>query len=81
MPGSPKICSKITAPPISNGQPNVVTLSSHPAIDGPADDANERGTLVMLAAAGRKVDVVASIEVSLDEMIERVVHRRTCVAC
>lgn len=35
----------------------------------------------MLAAAGRKVDVVASIEVSLAEMIERVVHRRTCEAC
>jgi len=35
----------------------------------------------MLTAAGRKVDVVASIEVSLSEMIERVVHRRTCEAC
>jgi adenylate kinase len=35
----------------------------------------------MLAQAGRQVDVVASIEVSLTEMIERVVHRRTCDAC
>lgn len=35
----------------------------------------------MLVAAGRKVDVVASIEVSLAEMIERVVHRRTCDTC
>jgi adenylate kinase len=35
----------------------------------------------MLAASGRKVDVVASIEVSLSEMIERVVHRRTCDTC
>ena len=35
----------------------------------------------LLAEAGRKVDVVASIEVSLQEMIERVVHRRTCEAC
>ena len=35
----------------------------------------------MLEAAGRKVDVVASIEVSLSEMIERVVHRRTCDTC
>jgi adenylate kinase len=34
-----------------------------------------------LAAVGRKVDVVASIEVSLSEMIERVVHRRTCDTC
>src|SRR6185436_1521658 len=35
----------------------------------------------LLAEAGRKVDVVASIEVSLAEMIERVVHRRTCERC
>jgi len=35
----------------------------------------------LLAKAGRKVDVVASIEVSLAEMIERVVHRRSCEAC
>jgi adenylate kinase len=35
----------------------------------------------LLAASGRKVDVVASIEVSLSEMIERVVQRRTCERC
>ena len=35
----------------------------------------------MLGEASRQVDVVASIEVSLAEMIERVVHRRTCDSC
>jgi adenylate kinase len=35
----------------------------------------------VLAEAGRKVDAVASIEVGLDEMIERIVLRRTCEAC
>src|SRR3954447_5672004 len=33
---------------------------------------------LVLRAAGRKVDRVASIEVALPEMIERIVHRRTC---
>jgi adenylate kinase len=32
----------------------------------------------LLAASGRKVDRVASIEVGLSEMIDRIVHRRTC---
>ena len=35
----------------------------------------------LLSALGRKVDVVPSIEVGLDEMIERIVHRRSCEAC
>jgi adenylate kinase len=35
----------------------------------------------MLAKSGRKIDVVASIEVALPEMIERIVHRRSCEAC
>jgi adenylate kinase len=35
----------------------------------------------VLAEAGRKVDAVASIEVGLDEMIERIVLRRSCEAC
>lgn len=35
----------------------------------------------VLAERGRKVDVVVSIEVGLDEMIERIVHRRSCEAC
>jgi adenylate kinase len=35
----------------------------------------------LLAEAGRKVDAVASIEVGLPEMIERIVLRRTCEAC
>jgi adenylate kinase len=35
----------------------------------------------LLAEAGRKVDLVVSIEVGLPEMIERIVLRRTCEAC
>ncbi len=35
----------------------------------------------LLTAQGRKIDVVVSMEVSLDEMIDRVVQRRTCEAC
>lgn len=35
----------------------------------------------LLADAGRKVDRVASIEVDLPEMIERIVLRRTCESC
>jgi adenylate kinase len=35
----------------------------------------------LLAAEGRKIDVVVSIEVPLAEMIDRVVLRRTCESC
>jgi adenylate kinase len=35
----------------------------------------------LLLGRGRKIDVVVSIEVSLEEMIDRVVQRRTCEAC
>ena len=35
----------------------------------------------LLAKQGRKVDAVLSLEVGLDEMIERIVHRRSCEAC
>lgn len=35
----------------------------------------------VLAERDRKVDVVVSIEVGLEEMIERIVHRRSCEAC
>src|SRR5690242_9164796 len=35
----------------------------------------------LLAKSGRQVDVVASIEVPLQEMIDRVVHRRVCESC
>jgi adenylate kinase len=35
----------------------------------------------VLGEAGRKVDRVASIEVSLSEMIDRIVDRRSCEAC
>jgi adenylate kinase len=35
----------------------------------------------LLKRQGRKIDVVVSMEVPLEEMIERVVHRRTCESC
>jgi len=35
----------------------------------------------LLAKVGRKVDVVVSLEVKLEEMIERIVLRRSCEAC
>jgi adenylate kinase len=35
----------------------------------------------LLAAQGRKIDVVVSMEVPLSEMIDRVVLRRTCDSC
>ena len=35
----------------------------------------------LLAKQGRKIDRVVSMEVPLEEMIERVVHRRSCEAC
>ena len=35
----------------------------------------------LLARAGRKVDRVASIEVGMPEMIDRIVDRRTCESC
>jgi adenylate kinase len=35
----------------------------------------------LLAEVGRKVDRVASIEVRLEDMLERIVHRRTCETC
>lgn len=35
----------------------------------------------VLAESSRKVDHVVSIEVQLDEMIDRVVHRRSCESC
>ncbi|MDH5673618.1 MAG: adenylate kinase [Myxococcales bacterium] len=35
----------------------------------------------LLSEAGRQVDSVVSIEVQLDEMIERIIHRRSCQSC
>lgn len=35
----------------------------------------------MLARNGKKIDVVVSMEVALQEMIDRVVQRRTCESC
>lgn len=35
----------------------------------------------LLAKSGRQVDVVASIEVPLSEIVERITYRRTCESC
>jgi adenylate kinase len=35
----------------------------------------------LLKAQGRKIEVVVSMEVPLEEMIERIVHRRSCESC
>jgi adenylate kinase len=35
----------------------------------------------LLKGKGRKIDVVVSMEVPLEEMIERIVHRRSCESC
>jgi adenylate kinase len=35
----------------------------------------------MLARLGRRIDVVVSIEAGLEELIDRIVGRRTCLAC
>jgi hypothetical protein len=43
----------LTAPAATSGQPKADSPSIHPASDGPAAEARLRGTVVMLAAAGR----------------------------
>src|SRR6187401_3209167 len=44
-----------------SGQPNVDSLSLHPAAIGGSADARLRGTLVMLAAAGRSSGVTTAM--------------------
>jgi len=44
-----------------SGQPNVDSLSIHPAAIGGSADARLRGTLVMLAAAGRSSGVTTAM--------------------
>jgi adenylate kinase len=51
-------------------------------LDGyPRTVAQAKALDTLLELLGRRIDSVVSIEVSLDEMIERIVHRRTCEAC
>lgn len=47
----------------------------------PRTTAQAKALDELLAGQGRKIDVVVSMEVSLEEMIDRVVARRTCEAC
>ncbi len=51
-------------------------------LDGyPRTVAQAEALDALLAARGRKIDRVVSMEVSLAEMIDRVVNRRTCESC
>lgn len=51
-------------------------------LDGyPRTVAQAEALDTLLELMGRRIDSVVSIEVSLDEMIERIVHRRTCESC
>jgi adenylate kinase len=51
-------------------------------LDGyPRTVAQAKALDTLLELLGRRIDSVVSIEVSLDEMIERIVHRRTCERC
>jgi adenylate kinase len=61
------------------GQPDAKTGA---IFDGyPRTVAQAKALDELLAKAGRKVDRVVSLEVSIDDMIERIVHRRSCEAC
>jgi adenylate kinase len=51
-------------------------------LDGyPRTVAQAKALDTLLALMGRRIDTVVSMEVSLDEMIDRVVLRRTCEGC
>jgi len=51
-------------------------------LDGfPRTVAQAEALDTLLESLGRRIDTVVSMEVSLDEMIERVVLRRTCEGC
>jgi adenylate kinase len=47
----------------------------------PRTVAQAKALDTLLELQGRRIDTVVSIEVSLEEMIDRVVHRRTCEGC
>jgi adenylate kinase len=51
-------------------------------LDGfPRTVAQAKALDTLLELLGRRIDTVVSIEVSIDEMIDRVVYRRTCEGC
>jgi adenylate kinase len=51
-------------------------------LDGyPRTVAQAKALDTLLELMGRRIDTVVSMEVSLAEMIDRVVHRRTCEGC
>jgi adenylate kinase len=63
---------RLTAPDAKNGA----------IFDGyPRTVPQAKALDALLADQGRKIDVVVSMEVPLEEMIERVVLRRTCESC
>lgn len=66
------IAQRLTDPDAKNG----VIFDGYPRTIAQAEALDE-----LLAKSGRKVDLVASIEVPLQEMIDRVVYRRTCESC
>jgi adenylate kinase len=66
------IAQRLAEPDAKNG----VIFDGYPRTVAQAEALDQ-----LLAKAGRKVDVVASIEVSLQEMIDRVVYRRVCETC
>ena len=67
---------------MSSGQPKPLTLNIQPAIDGPAAEASDRGTLVTLAAAGRSSGVTTAItyEVRAGTSIADIVLRNMSIA-
>ena len=66
------IAQRLSLPDAKNG----VIFDGYPRTVAQAEALD-----ALLAKTGRKVDVVASIEVDLQEMIDRVVYRRVCQAC
>ena len=66
------IAQRLVDPDAKNG----VIFDGYPRTVAQAEALDQ-----LLAKVGRQVDVVASVEVSLQEMIERVVNRRVCETC
>jgi adenylate kinase len=66
------IAQRLAEPDAKNG----VIFDGYPRTVAQAEALDQ-----LLAKGGRQVDVVASIEVSLQEMIDRVVYRRVCETC
>jgi adenylate kinase len=66
------IAQRLAEPDTKNG----VIFDGYPRTIAQAEALDQ-----LLVKAGRKVDLVASIEVPLNEMIDRVVYRRVCRSC